>query len=272
MDNLFTSVKFVKHLKEMAIWCVGTIRANRLAGAAQLLKSKKELEKEGRGSMDYRCDANSNIVILRWLDNGLVQLVSAHSGIDVGDDVQRWSGKDKKVIEVPCPNVVHDYNKHMGGVDLCDMMMSLYRIRICTKKWYMHLVYYCIGVSVVNAWLLYRRHSKQNQLPKKELLNLKDFQYRIATALLQSGKTTAKTRGRPSLIQLPEKKKTTAASAIPATEIRHDRVGHFPVFTGKVQKRCRFCRQGYSRIMCSKCNVQLCLVTDRNCFYDFHHK
>ena len=31
-----------------------------------------------------------------------------------------------------------------------------------TKKWYMHLVYYALGVCIVNGWLLYRRHRQQN--------------------------------------------------------------------------------------------------------------
>ena len=29
-------------------------------------------------------------------------------------------------------------------------------------KWYMHLVYYALGVCIVNRWLLYRRHCHQN--------------------------------------------------------------------------------------------------------------
>ena len=30
------------------------------------------------------------------------------------------------------------------------------------SKWYMHLVYYALGVCIVNGWLLYRRHRQQN--------------------------------------------------------------------------------------------------------------
>ena len=53
--------------------CVGTIRGNRLEGASSIMKTKKQLEKERRGSMDYRLDANSSITLLRWLKNGLIQ-------------------------------------------------------------------------------------------------------------------------------------------------------------------------------------------------------
>ena len=155
-DNLFTSINLVKHLKAEGIWALGTIRSSRLAGADKLLKSKKVLVAAGRGSIEYRVNANSNIALVRWLDNGLVQLVSSFVGIGNGNPVKRWSAKEKKKIDVPCPQIVHEYNKHMGGVDLCDMLMALYRIKLRTRKWYTHIVYYCIGVAIVNGWLLYR--------------------------------------------------------------------------------------------------------------------
>jgi len=37
---------------------------------------------------------------------------------------------DKKFIEVQRPQVVEEYNKFMGGVDLADMFLELYRIDI----------------------------------------------------------------------------------------------------------------------------------------------
>ncbi|CAB4027971.1 Hypothetical predicted protein [Paramuricea clavata] len=117
------------------------------AGADKLSKSKKVLEAAGQGSIDYRVDANSNIALVRWLDNGLVKLVSSFVGIGNGNPVKRWSANKK--IDVLCHQIVHEYNKHMEGVDLCDMLMALYCIKLRTRKWYMHIVYYCIGVAIV---------------------------------------------------------------------------------------------------------------------------
>ena len=42
-------------------------------GADKLMQNQKELQKKGRGSLDYLVDANSNIIIVRWIDNGMVQ-------------------------------------------------------------------------------------------------------------------------------------------------------------------------------------------------------
>ena len=157
-DNLFTSIELIKELKSRGIWSAGTIRANRLKGAQRNLKSYKDLKKEGRGAVDYQVDANSNVVIVRWYDNGVVQLASTFLGIDMGLQVRRWSAAAKEHVEIQCPNIVRVYNANMGCVDLCDMLLALYRITLGTKKWYMHIVYHCIGLSIVNSWLCYRRH------------------------------------------------------------------------------------------------------------------
>ena len=46
---------------------------NRLKGAEKVMKSTKELEREGRGSMDYRVDINTNTTLTLQIDNGMVQ-------------------------------------------------------------------------------------------------------------------------------------------------------------------------------------------------------
>jgi len=38
--------------------------------------------------------------------------------------------------KVKCPNIVSAYNKHMGGVDLTDSLISRYRNKLWFKKWY----------------------------------------------------------------------------------------------------------------------------------------
>lgn len=45
---------------------------------------------------------------------------------------------------------VEEYNMPMGEVDLCDMLMAFYHITLRSTKYYMHIVYYCIGLSVIN--------------------------------------------------------------------------------------------------------------------------
>ena len=56
----------------------GTIRANRLRGCP--LQTKKELKKSGRGSVDFRSDADSGIIVAKWLDNKLNQWEQSRGG------------------------------------------------------------------------------------------------------------------------------------------------------------------------------------------------
>ena len=131
---------------------MATIRDNRLKGADKLLKNKKELETEGRGSSDFCVDANRNIIVVRWLDNCIVQLISNYIRNPEGSPARRWSVQKKKFIEIPRPMIVEQYNLHMGGVDLCDVLMSLYRIHLRSAKFYMHIAHYCIIFSVAK-WM-----------------------------------------------------------------------------------------------------------------------
>ena len=56
------------------------------------------------------------------------------------------------------PAIVGEYNQHMGGVDLLDMLLALYRISVKSKKWSSPIVHFCFNAAVVVGWLLYKRH------------------------------------------------------------------------------------------------------------------
>ena len=173
--------------------------------------------------------------------------------------------------------MVIKYNSNMGGVDLCDMLMSMYRIRHRSTKYYMHIVFYCIGVAVVNGWFLYRRHLTQKNVPRKNHMSLLMFQTEIAVGLCKAGKSSAaaaRPHGRPSSTSpvpaaTPLRKRKATSAPNPTRDVQFDQCGHFPVFQEK-QQRCGNCKTGYSHLKCCKCEVHLCLVKSRNCFNAFH--
>lgn len=276
-DNFFTSLPLLKQLRSDGILALGTIRPNRMDGAQKVLESEKTLKSKGRGSYDWRVDASSNLTVIRWQDNSTVQLASSFVTHELGENVKRWSSKDKCYLDISCPKMVHEYNKFMGGVDLCDMLLSLYRIKLKSNKWYMPIFHYLIKVAVTNGWLLYRRHHAMiNSGNLKKSISLLEFQISIANDLTLCGKkptSLSVRRGRPSDIETPPPKrsKTTAAVAIPTENYRYDCVGHFPEFVDK-KHRCRHCSKGYTFIQCSKCKICLCMLKDRNCFTQFHFK
>lgn len=140
MDNWFTTLSMMITLKERGIFVTGTIRSNRLKGGEKLLKTNKELQNQERGSMDSIVDANSGISLIKWLDNGVVCVATSHIGTKCHDTVRRWSNKQKEHMEINIPEAIKQYNLHMGGVDLSDMLLSLYRIKVSNHSY--RLIYF----------------------------------------------------------------------------------------------------------------------------------
>lgn len=268
-DNWFSTLHLMLKLKSSGIFTTATFRTNRLKGCP--LASDKELKKEGRGSYDYRTDVNSGIHVVKWYDNKCVHLASTFSGVGTSGFVKRWDSKRKSHKNVSLPDMVSDYNSSMGGVDLADMLITLYRTEITTKKrWYLKLIFHMVDICKVNGWLLYRRFCDQQSIPKKDQKPLLLFIADLANALRLSEKP--KSVGRPkkrSLSPQPTIGKK-AAVAKPVPDVRYDLVDHFPEF-GEKRGRCRYCPDGYSYVYCRKCNIVLCLRKNNNCFYDFHH-
>lgn len=61
----------------------------------------------------------------------------------------------------------------------------------------MHLVCFCIGLSMVNGWVLYKRYALQSNTEKKHVMSLADFRKRVALSLLQENEISKKRRGCP---------------------------------------------------------------------------
>lgn len=270
VDNFFTSFDLLKFLREeYGIFCTGTMRADRLKNCT--FKSTEEMKKEGRGSVDMKVDNKNRIAAVKWYDNKPVHVASSYTGAHPITTIRRYSRQEKKYIEVPCPFIVKEYNENMGGVDLADMLIFLYRTIVKSKKWYMCIFTHLLDVAICNAWLLYRRDLQLMNV-NEEPMPLKDFKYKIANSLILEKK---RKRGRPTLAeqkeaQIPPKKICKPREARPENNVRFDEVDHFPVFAKK--GRCKYCPTGQTTVVCEKCGVHLCLVNDRNCFYFFHKK
>lgn len=273
-DNWFSSLQLSVALKQKGHWFLGTIRSDRMCKCP--LKSDKELQKLGRGSVDYRVETQNDIILLRWYDKKAINFISTYAGIDPADHCRRWNQSEKTHILVPRPYVVQQYNKFMGGVDLCDMLLELYRIDLRSTKWYMRIVYWCLNVSVVNSWLVYKRHRQQRG--QKIELTLIQWQAQIASALAMAGKTPGpKKRGRHSTstnsFDIERKRKCTRnnVTVLPVEDMRLDNFGHLPEMVEK-QNRCRVCSVGFTKVKCQKCKVHLCLTVNKKCYTTFHQK
>lgn len=68
-------------------------------------------------------------------------MISSYIGNEDGNDVQRYDRSKKQHISVCRPSIIAVCNKSMGGVDLMDMLCSLYKYQLRSKKMvYLHLL------------------------------------------------------------------------------------------------------------------------------------
>uniref|UniRef100_A0A3P9ISN6 PiggyBac transposable element-derived protein domain-containing protein n=1 Tax=Oryzias latipes TaxID=8090 RepID=A0A3P9ISN6_ORYLA len=241
-DNFFTSFGLIQSLySSLGVRCIGTVRPNRTGGAP--LMADKDLVKHGRGASDYR--SAEGVIAVKWFDNKCVNLLSNASGIMPLSTVRRWSKESKAKISIPCPSLIPAYNEHMGGIDLSDMLVHLYKIPAKSKRWYLPLFGYIIDLCVTNSWLVYKRDC---DLLKQKPMSLKKFRLAVAH----------------SHTPRPPRPK-------PQPDVRYDNMGHWPLHCDK-RGRCNVCPKGVSRWRCQKCDVFLCLNSNRECFVKYHQK
>ena len=94
---------------------------------------------------------------------------------------------------VDCLDIVKNYSSVMGGVDLADMLISLYRTPYKTRRWYLRVVVHLLDICKVNSWLLYRRYA----IPVRRQMKLDEFASKIANALIYRGKPSDRPVARP---------------------------------------------------------------------------
>lgn len=68
----------------------------------------------------------------------------------------------------------------MGGEDLADMLIALYRTDLHGHRWHLPLFSQVLDIAINNSWFLYRR-GKENS----KLMSLKLFRYEIYKCMLQ---------------------------------------------------------------------------------------
>lgn len=241
-DNFFSSLQLFEELNILNLRGTGTVRENRLKNCS-VRGSDKVLKKKGRGAYSFELCSELNLIVCKWHDNSIVNMISNCIPVHPTTAVKRFSRTEKKEVTVPQPKLVKIYNKNMEGVDRSDQNIGLYRIAIRGKKWYFSLFAHCIDMAISNA-------SQLHKYNRGHLDNL-EFRRRIARGLLgMYGKNNRPRNLKPSSAE--------------NQEIRFDQIQHMIVEQDK-RTRCRICHtQATTR--CEKCNVALHV----RCFKQYH--
>lgn len=248
MDRFYSSPELYIKLKKLGFNSCGTVQA----GRKHMPKDIKTLRLKKGDVVTRTCD---DLMVLRWKDKRDVYMLSNFHG-----DSMAASGKiDHKTKEpVVKPVVVLDYNKKMGGVDVCDQMVDTYQCMRKTIKWYHKLFLHLFDISSFQAYKLKCIH--ENSVSQTQLI----FKKNLARQLLHKYK--GMTFIQPSPRQPPPRKRKL---------VQVDKPVHVPTHippTAKRSKPTRVCRicpgRRETRFECRDCgNVPLHMD---ECFRKFH--
>lgn len=294
-DNFYTSLPLMLYLRSRGVYSLGTVRSNRVPNSK--LSNEKLIAHEPRGySEEFTTNLfGADVANVLWKDKKVVRFLSTYVGIrkfrtnnsndqESAPPVLRWNKGTHNYDEVPCPQIIHEYNKHMGGVDLMDGLIGRYRIHSKSMKWTNIIAFHLFDLAMTNAYLLMRRVNNHT------MYTLPDFRAEVAHVLLQFQIAPKKRVGRPrtstrpkasialplltELIPFNPPGPSTGKTYAPPAEVRYDQIAHIPDMLNRAGKRmCKYkgCTSD-TQIFCTKCKLNLCLSATKKCFQLFHQQ
>lgn len=273
-DRLYSSPLLAHNLATKAIYFCGTLLTSRKLVPRDIQKGSRELT---RGQSESRFSGDGEMCVTVWQDRKPIYFISTIHASDpqtASASVDRRS-HDGTSAGVPCPPLVADYNKHMGGVDKCDQNCILSKSRKY-YRWYKKLCYKVLQWAMNNAYILegYDRPHLPGKGRKRDLLQFKD---ELVNSLIGDHSADRK-------------------FAVPDTTPRDTRLlpgNHFPLSRGKGSNTCVVCRKKHYRWMkqngslsrrdnpfklvktvfkCRLCDAHLCIKAGKTCWEDYHSK
>ena len=141
----------------------------------------------------------------------------------------------KKKADIAIPNTHLLYNQQMGGVDLFDQFVAIYRARIRSKRWWWPFFAWSLNAAAVNAWLLHKKFEGKN-------VSMLAFMRKIVLTMFSSS-------GRKKISRLQYPRNVLK-------NIRVDSINHVIIKGKSKYTRCKVCKR-QSVFECDKCHVTL---------------
>lgn len=145
--------------------------------------------------MNSKVTEEGDVVLIRWKDKNTVNVTSTQFGVGDGGLAKRLSASRKERIDIQCPQVILENNRHIGGVDKLDFVMFLYPIRIKTTKRPVQMISHFISFGLANSRLQYLRDASAESFSRKNTKDMLDFQTGVALTLVFRNKPAKKKCG-----------------------------------------------------------------------------
>ena len=183
--------------------------------------------------------STSFLCAVRWVDNKVVTVLSNHSSHEPLQICKRYDQKEKNRVNLDQSNLIHKYNKYMGGVDQLDGFLNNLRPCIGRKKWYWTQLINLCRLLQIAFLCIYNKLHPELKLSRLEFLRSLVKQY------IQNHR---------AIVATPE-------IALHIVEMETN--GHYLMSTS--QGRCNYYKKNTAK-KCKKCNVRLHEI----CFLLYH--
>ena len=98
---------------------------------------------------DIRIRTRADLTAIQWQDKrDIFILTNIHSATA---ESNFWNEGGKAIK----PQILMDYNHHMGYVDMGDRMANSYSISRCTFKWTKKLFFHLLDPAILNSYILH---------------------------------------------------------------------------------------------------------------------
>ena len=158
-DNFYTKPGLADELFQQKTFLTGTVRTNS-KGIPEGCKRKLAVGDQcswRRGELLFTLFREK-----KSQTKPVLLLSTAHNAVST--TINR---RDKEITK---PQMVLDYNKHMGGVDVSDKMVCHYASERSTRRYWKKIFQNFMDISVLNSWILYTL-----TIPEEKKLDRKKF-------------------------------------------------------------------------------------------------
>ena len=245
MDSYYSSPVLFEELRQRQHGAVGTVRTSR-RGLPTALR-----EKMGK-TTSTQCFRNGPMLAVAWYDKRQVTLLSTVHAAETVSKRVRDKTAPGGFRTLQRPACADDYNQHVGGVDLCDQLMSYYRFPHRSKRWYLPLFHELMEIVVINARVLFTKIRHQD-------MSILNFRKQVIAGVLEEMRWEVGEVRRPA--------------ALAPTYLRLSG-RHFPLKVQGSKRDCISCSdrsvlhgRHQTSYVCMQCNVPLCVD---DCFVRFH--
>ena len=297
-DNWYTSCESCTLCRTRKILCIGTVKINRKGLPKAGIFPKSGGGKQVKGVVKCMQRVGEDLYFTAWQDNKPVHMLST-----IKPRLQKIMRKSStlgwKRAEISSHSLIPAYNFGMGGTDRMDQLNSYYHFNHKGIRWTHRIITNFLGVSVVNANILYNQSFNKNRLSSVQFFNevinslaalgKEQFYDQIITCTTVHGSLEPLVRGPPPVPVVPDALAPSQVDDSKVTSLGFHRYRatnlekkterldgiHIPIIVSNAKRRkCVFHPKTKTRYECETCQVPLCLSEcgKDSCWAKFHYE